>query len=59
MRAANIFASPSKREGFGITFAEPMPVDCAVIAADHPDSAVDEVIGDAGFLLELNVDWTR
>ncbi|WP_129115407.1 glycosyltransferase family 4 protein [Halegenticoccus tardaugens] len=51
MRAARVFASPSTREGFGITFAEAMAADCAVIAADHPDSAADEVIGDAGFLV--------
>jgi len=56
MRAANIFASPSTREGFGITFAEAMAADCTVIAADHPDSAADEVIGDAGFLVEPTVD---
>lgn len=56
MRAADIFASPSTREGFGITFAEAMAADCTVIAANHPDSAADEVIGDAGFLVEPTVD---
>lgn len=50
MRAAQIFASPSSREGFGLTYAEAMAAGCTVIAADHPDSAADEVIGDAGFL---------
>ncbi|GAB3673220.1 glycosyltransferase family 4 protein [Halopiger thermotolerans] len=50
MRAADVFASPSTREGFGITFAEAMAADCTVIAADHPESAAAEVIGDAGFL---------
>jgi len=55
MRAAKIFTSPSTREGFGITFAEAMAADCAVIAAAHPDSAADEVIGDAGFLIEPTV----
>jgi glycosyltransferase involved in cell wall biosynthesis len=52
MHAADIFASPSTREGFGLTFAEAMAADCTVIAASHPDSAADEVIGDAGFLVE-------
>jgi glycosyltransferase involved in cell wall biosynthesis len=52
MRAAEMFVSPSTREGFGLTFAEAMAADCTVIAADHPDSAADEVIGDAGFLVE-------
>lgn len=52
MRAARVFASPSTREGFGITYAEAMAADCTVIAADHPNSAADEVVGDAGFLAE-------
>ena len=33
-----------------------MAVDCTVIAADHPDSAADEVIADAGFLVEPTVE---
>ncbi len=56
MRAAEVFASPSTREGFGITFAEAMAADCTVIAAEHPESAADEVIGDAGFLTSPRVD---
>ncbi|WP_101297043.1 glycosyltransferase family 4 protein [Halegenticoccus soli] len=56
MRAARVFASPSTREGFGITFAEAMAADCTVIAASHPDSAAGEVIGDAGFLVEPTTD---
>jgi glycosyltransferase involved in cell wall biosynthesis len=52
MRAARVFAAPSTREGFGITYAEAMAADCTVIAADHPDSAASEVIGDAGYLVE-------
>lgn len=52
MRAADLFAVPSVREGFGITFVEALAADCTVIAADHPDSAVAEVIGDGGFLVE-------
>ncbi|KAA9409941.1 glycosyltransferase family 1 protein [Haloarcula hispanica] len=55
MRAADIFASPSTREGFGITFVEAMAADCTVIAADHPDSAADEVIDGAGFLVEPTI----
>lgn len=50
MRACDIFVSPSTREGFGLTFAEAMAADCIVVAGDHPDSAADEVIGNAGFL---------
>lgn len=56
MRAADVFASPSTREGFGITFVEAMAADCTVIAANHPDSAASEVIGDAGFLVEPTVE---
>lgn len=55
MRAAEIFCSPSTREGFGLTFAEAMAADCTVIAADHPDSAGEEVIADAGFLTDPTV----
>lgn len=55
MAAARVFASPSTREGFGITFAEAMAADCTVVAAKHPDSAADEVIGDAGFLVDPTV----
>jgi len=56
MRATDVFASPSIREGFGITFVEAMAADCTVIAADHTDSAADEVIGNAGFLVEPTVE---
>jgi glycosyltransferase involved in cell wall biosynthesis len=56
MRASNVFASPSTREGFGITFVEAMAADCTVIAAEHPDSAAQEVIEDAGFLVDTTVD---
>lgn len=55
MRAADVFVSPSTREGFGLTYAEAMAAGCTVIAADHPDSAADEVIGDAGFLVRPTV----
>ncbi|QRV15787.1 glycosyltransferase family 4 protein [Haloterrigena salifodinae] len=56
MRAADVFVSPSTREGFGITFAEAMAADCTVIAAEHPESAASEVIDDAGFLASPTVD---
>jgi glycosyltransferase involved in cell wall biosynthesis len=59
MSGASVFASPSTREGFGITFAEAMAADCTVIAASHPDSAADEVIGEAGFVVDPRVDALR
>lgn len=56
MRAAEIFASPSTREGFGITLAEAMAANCTVIAVDHQNSAADEVVGGAGFLVNPTVE---
>jgi glycosyltransferase involved in cell wall biosynthesis len=55
MRAATVFCSPSTREGFGITVVEAMAAGCTVVAADHPESAAGEVVGDAGILVEPTV----
>jgi glycosyltransferase involved in cell wall biosynthesis len=55
MRAARVFASPSTREGFDLTYAEAMAAGCTVIGAAHPESAADEVIGEGGFLAEPTV----
>ncbi|AEM57279.1 glycosyltransferase [Haloarcula hispanica] len=44
MRAAQVLVLPSMREGFGITFVEAMAADCTVVAATHPESAIEEVI---------------
>jgi glycosyltransferase involved in cell wall biosynthesis len=52
MKAARVFASPSTREGFGITSLEAMAADCTVIGADHPESAAGEVIDDDGFVTD-------
>ncbi|WP_436930056.1 glycosyltransferase family 4 protein [Halosimplex halobium] len=54
-RAADIFATASTREGFGITTLEALAADCTVVAADHPRSAAAEVVGDAGFLVAPSV----
>ncbi|WP_135366076.1 glycosyltransferase family 4 protein [Halosimplex halophilum] len=56
MRAATVFVSPSVREGFGITLVEAMAAGCRVVAADHPNVASAEVVGDAGHLVEPTVD---
>jgi glycosyltransferase involved in cell wall biosynthesis len=55
MRTAEVFASPSTREGFGITFIEAMAADCKVIAADHPNSAASSVVGEHGWLVPPTV----
>jgi len=56
MQAADIFASPSTREGFGITLVEAMTADCVVITVSHPDSAATEVVNGGGFSTEPSVD---
>lgn len=56
MRAADVFGSPSTREGFGITLLEAMAADCSVITVEHEHSAGSEVVGDAGFVAMPTVD---
>ena len=56
MRAADVFCSPSTREGFGLTLVEALAAECTVIAAEHPDSAATAVLGDAGVCVEPTVE---
>lgn len=51
LRRADVFVSPSTREGFGLALVEAMAADCTVIAVDHPHSAAAEVVDDAAFLV--------
>jgi glycosyltransferase involved in cell wall biosynthesis len=55
MHASTVFASPSTREGFGISLLEAMAADCTVIGVRHPNSAAAEVIGDAGVVCRPTV----
>ncbi len=48
--AASVLVSPSLYEGFGLTLLEAMACGCPVIALRR--SAVPEVVGDAGILLD-------
>jgi glycosyltransferase involved in cell wall biosynthesis len=52
MQAAEVFCSPSEREGFGITYLEALAAGCIVVGADHEHSAASEVIGDGGLVVE-------
>lgn len=56
MCAADIFVSPSIREGFGITLLEAMAADCTVITVDHEHSAGSEIVGDGGIIVEPTID---
>jgi glycosyltransferase involved in cell wall biosynthesis len=50
LRAAEVFASPSSYEGFGLSVAEAMAVGTPVVAGDG--SSIPEVVGDAGVLVD-------
>lgn len=56
MQAADVFVSPSVREGFGITLLEAMATDSTVVTVQHQHSAGSEVVGDAGFVVSPTVD---
>lgn len=49
LAAMDIFVLPTRREGFGVVFAEAMAMENPVIGGDIPP--VREVVGDAGILL--------
>lgn len=46
MKAADVFALPSEREGFGITALEAMACGTPVVTIDHPRNAATELVTD-------------
>ena len=54
--AADVFAFPSRYEGFGLPVLEAMACGTPVVAGDAP--AVNEIVGDAALLVPPN-DWRR
>lgn len=57
--AADVFASPSTLEGFGLGPAQALAAGVPIVAGDTP--AVREVVGDEGFLVRPKVieDWAQ
>ena len=51
-RKAAVFAFPSLYEGFGLPVLEAMSAGAAIVA--HHESAMAEVLGDAGYLVDMN-----
>jgi len=56
MAAADVFALPSVREGFGITVLESMAAGCVPVVVSHPDSAATDVVGDCGYVADPTVE---
>jgi glycosyltransferase involved in cell wall biosynthesis len=56
LRATPVFATASTREGFGITLVEALAAGCTVVATAHPNTAAEEIVGEAGFLAEPTVE---
>lgn len=55
MKAADVFALPSQREGFGITVLEALACGTPVVTAAHPRNAAQELVvpGETGAVCEL------
>jgi len=54
MKAADVFALPSQREGFGITLLEALAAGTPAVTVDHPGNAGTELIddGETGYVVD-------
>jgi glycosyltransferase involved in cell wall biosynthesis len=56
MKASDIFAFPSQREGFGLVGLEALACGTPVVTSNHPQNAAQELIepGQTGYTCDLN-----
>lgn len=54
MKAADVFALPSRREGFGITVLEALAAGTPAVTIDHPDNAATALVsdGETGYVVD-------
>jgi len=58
MKAADVFALPSRREGFGITVLEALAAGTPVVTIDHPGNAATALVSDGvtGYVVDAEPD---
>ncbi|MEF8825672.1 MAG: glycosyltransferase, partial [Halapricum sp.] len=54
MKAAEVFALPSRREGFGITVLEALAAGTPAVTIDHPGNAATALVsdGETGYVVD-------